>query len=378
MSRLSAELRLRRAGFDLQASFCSETGRLALLGPSGAGKSTILECLAGLQRPDAGRIEVAGDVLLESASRRDVPARRRRIGLVTQQGALFPHLTLLQNLDFALSCLPRAERPGRHARHEAAARGLEAVGLGALAGRLPNEVSGGEARRAELARALVARPRLVLLDEPFSALDPATKAATVAAFRDSLTELAAPWVLVTHDRDEALGLADEVGIVVAGRVRQVGTAHEVFLRPADAEVAAFLGSELAWEGEVLRAEGDAMRVRLGEVELSAMVEAPLPTGTPVVALLRPEDVTLWNGAVPPGGSSRNHLQGRVLSVQARGLHVLVRLDAGIPLAALLTRGAAAELEPEPGRTMGVSFKATRLHLIERSGRTAQAGPASAR
>jgi molybdate transport system ATP-binding protein len=365
MSRFGADLKLERGGFRLEAGFQSKTGRLALLGPSGSGKSTILACLAGLIRPDAGRIELDGRVLLDTGHGVSLPPQRRRIGLVTQHGALFPHMSLEQNVVFALRCLRRGERPGRGLALAQAREALERLGLGGLGGRRPGQVSGGEARRAELARALVARPGLLLLDEPFSALDPVTKAATETAFRESLAEAQAPWILVTHDREEALGLAQEVGILIGGRVRQFGSAHDVFFRPSDPQVAEFLGGELVWEGEVLDVEGDLARVRIGRAELWAGASGPIAPGAAVMATLRPEDVTLWRGRVPSGGSSRNTLTGTVAAVEPRGLHLLVRLDAGIPVAALLTRGAAAELEPAPGVPLGISFKAMRLHLIPR-------------
>jgi molybdate transport system ATP-binding protein len=372
--RIRIDLRLQRGSFRLEAAFRSQSGRLALLGPSGAGKSTLLACVAGLLQPDEGRIEVDGRVLLDTRRGIRLRPRQRRIGLVTQQGALFPHLTLEENVVFALRCMPRPERPVRAAAHVQAQEALGRLGLGSLCGRLPGQVSGGEARRAELARALVARPGVVLLDEPFSALDPATKSEVTEAFRSTLASSAAPWILVTHDREEALGLAQEVGILMDGQVRQVGGAHDVFFRPADAQVAEFLGGELAWEGEVLDRNGDLARVQLGPVELWAAASGSVAPGAAVMATLRPEDVTLWRGPVPPGGSSRNALTGTVVAVEPRGLHLLVRLDAGIPMAALLTRGAAAELEPAAGVQLGISFKAVRLHLILRSQPTERRRP----
>ncbi len=363
MGRFQMEIEFQRGTFSLGVRLESRSGRLALLGPSGAGKSSILAALAGLLPVAKGRILVADATWLDTGAGIDWPPSRRRIGIVTQQPSLFPHMSLRENVAFALRCLPAEIRPSRREALRRAAEQLDHLGLSALAQRRPGDVSGGQARRAELARALVAEPSLLLLDEPFTGLDPATKNATEKAFRNLLAASPVNWLLVTHDRQEALGLADEVGIVIDGRVRQVGRAEEVFFRPVDPEVARFLGGELAWQGRVLRSDADMTEVVVGTKHLWAATVVPLEPETTVVATLRPEDVTLWSRPVPAGASSRNQFEACVVETENRGLHVLVRLDAGFPIAALLTRGAASELEPGIGANLGVSFKAMRLHLI---------------
>jgi molybdate transport system ATP-binding protein len=214
-----AAARLGGGRFALDVAFEVPAGAVALVGPSGAGKTLTLRVIAGLLRPESGRVACAGRVLLDTAAGVDVPARARRVGYVFQQFALFPHLTLAANVAYGLHDRPAPER---------AARVDELLGLVGLAGRarhLPRELSGGEQQRAALARALAPRPAVLLLDEPFSAVDAPRRAGLRAVLRDVRARVGVPMVLVTHDPADALALAETVVLMDGGRVTGAGEAR---------------------------------------------------------------------------------------------------------------------------------------------------------
>jgi molybdate transport system ATP-binding protein len=224
--RLSAELSLQRGtaerGFRLQAALDFGPGLSVLFGPSGAGKTTILSLLAGLLRPDAGRITLLGETLFDAAAGHDCPAHRRRVALVFQSLALFPHLDALENVGYGVP-----SRLGKAERAERAHAWLSRMRVAELAGRYPSSFSGGEAQRVALARALASEPRALLLDEPFSALDQALVGELSAELVEHVTALALPVVLVTHDRKLARALGRQVTLLRGGRVERVGPASEV-------------------------------------------------------------------------------------------------------------------------------------------------------
>ncbi|HET8814178.1 MAG TPA: ABC transporter ATP-binding protein, partial [Solirubrobacterales bacterium] len=236
------------AGLDLDVP---EGTTCALLGPSGCGKTTTLRLIAGLERPDAGTVEIGAEVV--AGPGRSVPAERRRIGIVFQDYALFPHMDVAANVGYALGRRPDRERV------EAA---LETVGLGGLGKRDPHALSGGQQQRVALARALVAEPRALLLDEPFSNLDAGLRARVREEVREILAAQKLTSVFVTHDQEEALSVADLVAVVNEGRVEQAGTPEDVYSRPANRWVAGFLG-----EIEVLpgRAENGTIQCELGNL-----------------------------------------------------------------------------------------------------------------
>ncbi|WP_432193602.1 ABC transporter ATP-binding protein [Streptomyces sp. bgisy027] len=250
----------------------------AVLGPSGCGKTTMLRVVAGFLRADAGTVRL-GDRLL-SGPGVHLPPERRRIGIVPQEGALFPHLSVARNVAFGLTGIDRAER--RRITEEM----LELVGLAGYGDRMPHELSGGQQQRIALARALAPRPGLVLLDEPFNALDSALRAGVRADVRAALQATGATAVLVTHDQQEALSTADLVAVVRDGRVAQCATPQDLYRHPADPWIAGFVGDAVLLPGTV---EGDGMALTaLGPVPLAAPPEG-LRTGT---VLLRPEQLLL--------------------------------------------------------------------------------------
>lgn len=289
-----SELQVRKivAGYDSAPvlrgiTFTVPHGSLtAVLGPSGSGKSTLLRVIAGLNRPVEGAVVVDGTVL--SGPRVHVAPERRRIGLVPQDAALFPHLDVLANVGFGL---PRAQRRARKALDL-----LEMVGMTDYATRMPGELSGGQRHRVALARALATEPDVVLLDEPFSALDAALRAEVRGQVRQVLRRAQTTAVLVTHDQDEALSMADQVAVVDEGRLVQVGTPAEIYAKPVSRWLAQFVGGALVLPGTW---NDGAVAGPLGVVPANLADGHIAHPGDTVDLVLRPEQLSL--SAVGAGG-----------------------------------------------------------------------------
>ena len=254
---------------------------LAVLGPSGCGKTTLLRLIAGFERPDSGSITLDGTVVVGPAT--FLPPEHRRVGIVVQDHALFPHLTVAGNVAYGLR-----RDPERQAR---VAEVLAMVGLEGIGGRYPAELSGGQQQRVAIARALAPKPGVILLDEPFANLDAALRARIRFEVRAILEAAGATAVLVTHDQEEALSLADRVAVVDRGRVAQVGTPDEVYRRPASPFVARFVGDADLLPGA---SDGKAVTTPLGRLA----VEGPAPAAGPALAVIRPENLRL---VADPGG-----------------------------------------------------------------------------
>jgi molybdopterin-binding protein len=347
-------LTVRAGTFTLaEVSFDVPAGGYGLvIGPSGSGKTTLLEAIAGHVQPRAGRILIDG---------RDVSGwapEDRGAGFVYQQYHLFPHLTVEENIAYGL----RREAPAaRRARVEALAGTL---GIGELLGRGVGRLSGGEQQRVAIARALAPRPRVLLLDEPFAALDPATRRTLRRELLEVHEREGTTTLQVTHDFDEALRLGERVAVLAEGRVAQAGTPEQVFRHPNSAFVARFIGAgnviagvvrlleHPASDGAPARAEFDAGPFRL---EVLADREGPAH------AVLRPEDLVV--GREVPEGSARNHLRATVARLEHTGPVTLVHLDAGRPLLASLTTASVKALGLTPGAPVIVSCKATAVLLV---------------
>ncbi|HEY1687568.1 MAG TPA: ABC transporter ATP-binding protein [Solirubrobacteraceae bacterium] len=268
----------------------------AIVGPSGSGKTTLLRLLAGFQRPDRGTIAIAGRTI--DGEREFVPAERRRIGYVPQEGALFPHLTVQANVAFGL---PRARR------RNGAGDLLEMVGLAGLERRYPHQLSGGQQQRVALARALAVDPQIVLLDEPFASLDAHLRASVREDVNTILDKADATTVLVTHDQDEALSLADRVAVLRDGRIVQCATPSDLYTRPVDQEVARFIGKANVIDGVL---DGDHVQTQLGNLpvtgqELRSSRKRPSSTGPrPVSVLIRPEQIELGSAGEESAATGR--------------------------------------------------------------------------
>ncbi|MFK5635699.1 ABC transporter ATP-binding protein [Ornithinimicrobium sp. LYQ103] len=292
---------------------------VAVLGPSGCGKTTLLRCMAGFERIDAGRIALGGRAVALPGIH--LPPHRRHVAVVPQEGALFPHLSVADNVGFGLTGGRGAGRTGRSGGQRARRvdECLELVGLAGLGARMPHELSGGQQQRVALARALAPSPPLVLLDEPFSALDASLRTELRADVRSALREVGATAILVTHDQGEALSMADRVAVMCAGEIRQVGTPEEVYTTPVDAWVATFVG------------EADLIEVPAGHVGRLDTHLGPVqvlesgPTGSHLV--IRPEQVQLAAaGAVSPHAAPAGAVTTTVRTVDFHGHDALVGLE----------------------------------------------------
>jgi molybdenum ABC transporter ATP-binding protein len=342
---------------------------LVLFGPSGAGKTTILRQIAGLERPDTGTIRFGGEVWCDTAAQLWRAPQERRVGVVFQEPTLFPHLTVRDNIYYGVR--PTRSPSGRDqvairspAGREQVAEIARVLGIADLENRYPRALSGGEAQRVALARALTPGPRLLLLDEPFAALDAPTRLRLRREVRTLLHATGTPSVLVTHDRTEALAMGDAVAVVIGGRVRQVGPMTDVFSRPADAEVAASLGIEAVLPAHVVASSGGLLEVRVEHMVLHVAERDPIAPGSDVYACIRAEDVTLETRS-PGRASTRNHLAARVVGIASEGPIDRIALDCGFPLDALITRRSREELNLTVGAQVTAAIKATSVHLVPR-------------
>jgi molybdate transport system ATP-binding protein len=351
---LAATIAAHAGTLQLDAALTAEPGRpVALIGANAAGKTTLLRCLAGLHTPDSGRISLDGDVWFDSAQRIDRPAHRREVGVVPQQGVLFPHLDVEENVGYGL----RAARTPRAEAKRRTGEALERYGLTALARRRTDTLSGGERQRVALARATVLDPALVLLDEPLSALDAASRIAVRASLRDLLRERSGCTVLVTHDARDALELAAHAVVLEDGRVVQEGTPAELAQRPRSAPVAALMGQN--WlPGTAADRDGEVWTVDCGALRVLAVADPQEPPtrGAPAYVLVDPRDVTLHREH--PEGSAQNVVHARVDGMVDIGGPLRVTLDSTPPLVVEVTARAVAQLGISTGAPVWASFKAT--------------------
>jgi molybdenum ABC transporter ATP-binding protein len=325
--------------FDLRLSL-EVDGTVALVGPSGAGKSTLLRAIAGLIAPRSGRLTVSGETWFDRTKRIDVPVDERAVGFLFQDYALFPHMTVRQNIEY-----PR--------RHRADAY-LERFRVSHLADTRPPHLSGGERQRVALARALARDPQVLLLDEPLAALDTHTKAAVRHELHELLNELRIPTLFVTHDFEDAAALAGRVGVMVEGTLRQVGSTADLVARPADPFVASFTGANLL-TGRVTGSSNGIARVRLHDGNLISTTDAAV--GEVVVAVY-PWDVTV--GTEQPHDSALNVISGPIRTITQFGNRV--RLGIG-SIVAEITTESLARLGLEVGQGVFASFKATGTRVL---------------
>jgi molybdate transport system ATP-binding protein len=334
----------------------SDDGRVTVLfGPSGSGKTTVLRCLAGLDRPQEGFIRMDDEVWFDAGTGINRSPQQRRLAYVSQDYGLFPHLTVEQNIRFGTN------GGGSRSRERVDAL-MRTSQLEQLAGRFPAQLSGGERQRVALVRALARDPRLILLDEPLTALDLPLRDPMRQQLRQVLRTAAVPSVIVTHDRMDALTLADRMAVLSGGRIRQIGPVHEVFSRPVDLTVAAAVGVETVVPGVIASSENGLAMVSVGPQLIQ--VAEPLRAAGSVFVCIRAEDVTL-EGPPRDTVSARNRLAGRVTAIQSEGGVVRVTVDCGFPLSALITKPALQELRLDIDSTVTAAFKATAAHLIPR-------------
>ncbi|HLJ59844.1 MAG TPA: ABC transporter ATP-binding protein [bacterium] len=346
---LSVALRARRGGFQLEVAFATVHQRVVLFGPSGAGKTMTLQCLAGLLAPERGRIAVGETVLYDDRGRVNLPPWRRRVGLVLQSYTLLPHLSVGENVAYGLAPVWRGRE---RVRVETL---LAAVGLGGYADRRPAQLSGGQRQRVSLAQALASDPRLLLLDEPFSAVDAPVRERLRRDLLALLDAFEVPLVFVTHDFDEAYLLGQTIVILAAGRVVQVGTPAEVAARPRTVLVAQLVGASNIVTGNVLGRSGNVVVVEAGPLRVRALGDAvgdAVGDGPRATFCLRPADVRL----VAPGNDRPAATVTRVLP---RDGTTSVLLAVGAVTIEAAVRGPA----PAAGSVVGLEIPDAAARIV---------------
>ena len=348
--------------FVLQADFHAAPGFTILFGPSGAGKTTLLYCVAGLAKPDAGQIVIGGRVLFDATKHINLAVEKRRVGYVFQTLALFPHLTVENNIQYGLAHLPQEERTARTLAI------LHAFRIPHLAHRYPREISGGESQRAALARTLVTDPAALLLDEPLAALDVATKSKIIDDLRQWNQAHRIPILYVTHSREEVFALGERVLILDAGRIVAQGTPHEVIAAPQQETVAQLIGFENVFDATVesVHPERGTMTCRVAGDGVPVVLETPLVRGGVGSALrvgIRAGDILLAT-APPVGLSARNVIPGRIASIEQRDVIVSARVKCRVEMEVHLTLAARDALQLAPGREVWLVIKTHSCHLMQ--------------
>ncbi len=382
--RLDARFRKRHAApsqqFVLDVEFQAAQGFTIVFGPSGAGKTTLLDCIAGLTRPDSGRIAVGDRVLFDAEQRIDSPVAKRRIGYVFQSLGLFPHLTVEQNVEYGLAHFPPAER-----RRRASAM-LQAFRIPHLAQRSAREISGGESQRAALARTLVTDPDVLLLDEPLAALDTPTKSRIIDDLREWNRAHRIPILYVTHSREEVFALGERVLVLDAGRIVAQGTPHEVMSAPLQQTVAQLAGVENIFDATVVEVHPERGTMLCKIVPCKVVSESHHESGdrgtisgetvfleTPLVRAdvgstlrvgIRAGDILLAT-SLPVGLSARNVIPGRVTSVEQRDMIVSARVTSGVEMEVHLTLAARDSLQLAPGQEVWLVIKTHSCHLMQK-------------
>ncbi|MDP2728926.1 MAG: ABC transporter ATP-binding protein [Dehalococcoidales bacterium] len=326
---------------------------LMVIGPNGSGKTTLLLCLASLLKPASGTIVYKG---MPATDSRNVLELRRRLAVVFQESLLL-NSSVWDNVTLGLRL--RGVK-GNEARARAK-KWLERFGIAHLAKRQARMLSSGEGKRVSLARAFVLQPELLLLDEPFNALDTPTQRSLLEDFENVLRETKTTTVMVTHDRNEAMSLGDRVVVLMNGAISQLGTPDDVFGFPADEEVASFVGVENIIGGKIVSSRDKIVTVKVGENIIEAVSD--YPEGTEVSACIRPEDITLARSKIT--SSARNSFAGRITRTVSFGALARVEIDCGFPLVSLVTKRSAEELDLTRDRQVYATFKATAIHIIKR-------------
>ena len=347
--------------FSLAAEFEAGVGITILFGPSGSGKSTLLNCIAGLIAPESGHIALGARVLFDTAAGINVPARMRSVGYLFQNLALFPHLTVEQNVKYGLAKMPTTMREERTATI------LESFRIAQLRGRKPNELSGGERQRVALARSLVTDPMVLLLDEPLTALDALTKSEIIEDLRGWNASHEIPIVYVTHAVSEAFALGERVVVLDGGRILAQGTPQEVLNAPRHEIVASLVGFENVFEATVQSVSESQGTMNCGVGGSEVILEVPLAAVQPgegVRVAIRAGDIMIANSK-PVGLSARNTLKGRVMSLRREGVTVIVTVQAGVSFEVHMTPGACQELMLEAGEEVWLVIKTYSCHLVTR-------------
>lgn len=365
MSVLTAHLRVRlSSAFDLDVAFAAPAGITIVFGPSGSGKSTLLRCLSGLATPDEGRIRIGDRHLFDSAGHINVPAAQRQCGYVFQHLALFPHMTIADNLGYGLAHRSPADAQARVAQIARSFR------IAHLLDRRPGAISGGERQRAALARSLVTDPAFLLLDEPLSALDHRTQSRIIDDLRDWNSARQIPVLYVTHAHREAFALGERAIVLDGGRLVAAGTPQEVLDAPASELVAQLAGFENFFDAEVQTTTPDAgtmtCRVHGTSLDLEVPRVAGAAIGGRVRLAIRAGDILVATSK-PSGLSARNIFPGVIQSRHVAGTTVTLTIDAGAPFDAHVTPQADHTLGLAAGTPVWLVIKTHSCHPVAPDG-----------
>lgn len=348
---------------ELDVDFVVPAGVTILFGPSGAGKTTLLRCIAGIVSPDSGSIVINESILFDSERQINMPIRGRGVGYVFQNQALFPHLTALANVEFGMNGGSRRQRRQR------AASLMKALRIEHTADRRPAQISGGEGQRVALARALAVHPRLLLLDEPLSAIDDATKVGIISDLKELNRQLRLPVLYVTHSRDEAITLGQRILVMEHGRIIAAGEPLEVFGAPASKSVARLTGVENIFEGVIKGQNPDAGTASVIVTDDRGSCEIGVPSsdrrpGETVTVAVRSGDILLATSELR-NTSARNILLGKISGIERGGDRVLVTVASGVKWKVSVTREAAIELGLAEEQRVWIAFKSYSCHILDK-------------
>jgi molybdate transport system ATP-binding protein len=349
--------------FLLDVAFEASAGFTILFGASGAGKTTLLDCVAGLTAPDSGRISIGDRILFDSSQAINIPLPRRRAGYVVQSLALFPHMTVMQNVAYGLAHLSDAEAKQRTTSM------LEAFHIAHLTHRSAREISGGEAQRVALARTLVTEPEFLLLDEPLAAIDFPTKSQIIDDLREWNRTHRVPILYVTHSREEVFALGERVLVLDSGRILDQGIPHEVLSAPQMETIAQLAGFENIFDAvvETVRPERGTMTCHIACDAGGIVLETPLVrggVGSAIKVGIRAGDILLATSP-PTGLSARNVIPGRIHSLEQHDVIVSARVKCRIEMEVHLTLAARDSLELKPGKEVWLVIKTHSCHLMRR-------------
>jgi molybdate transport system ATP-binding protein len=364
MLRAKIKKRLGRGAdeFFLDAEFEAPPGVTILFGASGSGKSTTLRAIAGIIEPDEGRIQVDEQIFFDSQKRMNLPIRSRGVGYVFQNLALFPHLSVRANVEFGMKNLPS------HEKHQHALEIMSALKIEHTANRKPREISGGEAQRVALARALSSAPKVLLLDEPLSAIDETTKAGILADLKTINRDLQLPILYVTHSREEAVTLGERVIVYEDGRVVACGEPLEVFRSPISKGVARLTGVENIFAGSVVAKNeaGGTMNVEVKDENGVCRIDIPFasnPLNERVTIAVPSGDILLATQAIH-SVSARNILRGQIITIEEKSNRTVVRVKSGVTWSVSVTRQAVNELQLSASQDVWLAIKTHSCYLLD--------------
>lgn len=365
-ARLHCNVRTRPTpeGFILDVTFEAGLGFTILFGASGAGKTTLLDSVAGLTQPAAGRISVGKRVFFDSSTRVNTLVANRHVGYVFQDLALFPHMTVDENVAYGLNHLPGPERTQRTAAM------LQALRIAHLCGRKAGDISGGERQRTALARSLVTNPEVLLLDEPLVALDAPTKSQMIDDLREWNRTHRIPILYVTHSRQEVFALGEHVIVLERGRIVAQGTPHEVMTAPLQETVAQLAGFENVFDAvvEAVRPERGTMNCRIAGESGTLLLETPLVrggVGMPLQIGIRAGDILLATSP-PVGLSARNVIPGCIIGLEQRDVIVAAQVQCSVDMEVHLTLAARDSLKLDAGREVWLVIKTHSCHLMQKT------------